>query len=1338
MKYQRVNISNKVLLCLILFFLILMSAYVTHAETLGRQFAYITNNNDNTVSVIDTSTNTVTATVPVGDYPMGVAVNPTGTKVYVANYNDNSISVIDTSTNAVTATVSAGNNPRGVAVNPTGTNVYVTNYFSNSVSVIDTSTNTVTATVSVGSRPMGVAVNPTGTKVYVANYNDNTVSVIDTSTNTVTDSVSVGSEPVGVAVTPDGTKAYVANQNSNTISVIDTSTNTVTDNVTVGLTPFGVAVTPDGKKVYVANYFSNSVYVIDTSTNTVTATVSVGSRPIAFGQFIGSVPVQEPVLPVANFSSNVTSGSAPLSVQFTDSSLNATGWDWDFGDGFNSTEQNPSHVYVSSGSYTVNLTVTNTARTNTSSRAGYILVSPPVPTAAFNGTPTSGTVPMNITFTDLSTGNPTGWAWFFGDEPYTQTWTQMNASSGWPARICYSSVVLPDGSIVLMGGWDGTNKLNDVWRSTNKGATWTKVSNAGWSARAHHSSVVLPDGSIVLMGGSDSTSSRNDTWQSTDKGITWTLVNASSGWTGRYYHSSVALPDGSIVLMGGSDDATWRNDTWRSEDKGATWKRMNESAGWTGRIFHSSASLPDGSIILTGGLDGTARLNDTWLSEDKGATWTLINGSSGWMGRTSHSSVAMPDGSVLLMGGLGIDNTPLHDIWRSTDKGRTWTKVADAGWSGRYYHNVVALSDGSIVLMGGLDDTTLLNDTWRLQPTGSNDPNPTHTYTAPGTYKVTLQAFNAGGYNSTCKTGYVTVTQSSPTAAFNGTPISGTEPLTVTFADRSTGEPTTWFWDFGDGTNSTEQHPSHTFYKAGSYTVNLTVSNGNGTNSTFATITVLEYNPAYTIDKTVTDLCGSGPSANVNSAGDVISYQIRVNNTGNVDLTNVSVNDPLLGDLTGPLECLNSDGILEVRESWIYCGTYTVNQEDLNNNGGGDGFINNAATVDCAELNPKSDSAAVSIEQKPACKINKIVIDVAGNGPEGRICSAGDVVSFQVNVTNNGNIDLKNISVRDSMLNLRGPYGDTGLVGLYQSSLTRYTNGGDGILSVGEAWYYLGNYTVTQEDLNNNGGGDGFLNSTVTFDSSETEPINETTIHYVDESGNESENESSGIRIEQNPDYSIYKSVIEVENGKDGVADNAGDVIRYRILVKNEGNVDLTGVSVNDQMITLEGPLESKAADRVLEVGENWTCTGNYTVTQEDINSNGGGDGYIDNTATVSCNELSNKNSSVKVLLPAAEISGGRSGHGSGTGSARIVSDTSENVDVNRTSTEENETQIQFEEETEYVEKETGNETAKPQTNEEIKSKIAPVMKMIYRIAFLLIACLLIVFMYKRRQEEQK
>jgi YVTN family beta-propeller protein len=156
------------------------------------------------VSVIDTATNTVVATVPVGSFPFGVAITPDGTHAYVTNQDSHTVSVIDTATNTVVATVPVGTEsaPREVAITPDGTHAYVTNIFANTVSVIATATNTVVATVPVGSAPDGVAIMPDGTHAYVANFGSKTVSVIDTATNTVVATVPVGSEPFGVAITP--------------------------------------------------------------------------------------------------------------------------------------------------------------------------------------------------------------------------------------------------------------------------------------------------------------------------------------------------------------------------------------------------------------------------------------------------------------------------------------------------------------------------------------------------------------------------------------------------------------------------------------------------------------------------------------------------------------------------------------------------------------------------------------------------------------------------------------------------------------------------------------------------------------------------------------------------------------------------------------------------------------------------------------------------------------------------------------------------------------------------------------------------------------------------------
>jgi YVTN family beta-propeller protein len=159
---------------------------------------------------------------------------------YVANAGSNSVSVINTATNTVMATVPVGANPVNIAVAPSGAAAYVTNAASNSVAVINTTTNTVTATIHVGANPVNIAVTPNGASAYVTNAGSNSVSVINTATNAVVATIPVALNPVNGAITPDGTRLYVTNAGSSTVSVINTTTNTVVATVPVGMNPVNV------------------------------------------------------------------------------------------------------------------------------------------------------------------------------------------------------------------------------------------------------------------------------------------------------------------------------------------------------------------------------------------------------------------------------------------------------------------------------------------------------------------------------------------------------------------------------------------------------------------------------------------------------------------------------------------------------------------------------------------------------------------------------------------------------------------------------------------------------------------------------------------------------------------------------------------------------------------------------------------------------------------------------------------------------------------------------------------------------------------------------------------
>ena len=155
--------------------------------------------------------------------------------------------------------------------------------------------------------------------------------------------------------------------------------------------------------------------IVGQSTNSAYYSSRQGTSPPELDLTLGSAPAGAPV---AGITASPTSGTAPLTVTFTDASTGGpTGWAWDFGDGTTSNVQfPPAHTYGTAGTYTVSLIASNTNGSSAPATKTITVGSPPgVPVAGITASPTSGTAPLTVTFTDASTGGPTGWAWDFGD-----------------------------------------------------------------------------------------------------------------------------------------------------------------------------------------------------------------------------------------------------------------------------------------------------------------------------------------------------------------------------------------------------------------------------------------------------------------------------------------------------------------------------------------------------------------------------------------------------------------------------------------------------------------------------------------------------------------------------------------------------------------------------------------------------------------------------------------------------------------------------------------------------------------------------------------------------------
>ncbi len=303
--------------------------------------------------------------------------------------------------------------------------------------------------------------------------------------------------------------------------------------------------------------------------------------------------------------------------------------------------------------------------------------------------------------------------------------------------------------------------------------------------------------------------------------------------------------------------------------------------------------------------------------------------------------------------------------------------------------------------------------------------------------------------------------------------------------------------------------------------------------ATDTTDTPIVPGPAITLDKQA-----GTPSGN--NAGDTISYNFLVTNTGNVTLTNVVVDDPKVGVVTCPVTTLAPT------ESTTCTATYALTQADVD-----DGAVLNTATATGTDPNETdvsaTDSVTVGIPPEPAITLDKQAIDPVGG-------SAGDSVDYTFTVTNTGNVTLTTVVVTDPM------------VGAVTCPVTT--------LASTESTTCTATYTLTQADVDAG------------------EVVNTAIVTGVDPNQTEvSATDTVTTPITQTPGIALDK----IATAKAPVA--VGDTIDYTFVVTNTGNITLVDIEVSDPML---GTVTCPAT--TLAPGESMTCTAPpYTVTAQDV-----------------------------------------------------------------------------------------------------------------------------------------
>lgn len=282
---------------------------------------YVSNNQSDTVSVVDGTTNKVIKTITVGKEPYGVAVNEITNKIYVVHID--TVSVINGNTDEVETVFSVGGDSVGIAVNQKTNKIYVTSEPTNTLSVINGDTNEVESKLEIEDGTIEVAVNPNTNHIYVTSKDSKILTVIDGETSSVIKTHKLEDNVIDVTVNTSNDKVYVISATDvgsvfgerqiveNIITVINDKKGEIKTDIIIPGSLITVEVNSATNRVYVSALElltgANVVYIIDGSTNRVVDYIIVSNLPSAI-----SINKKTNVIYVAELSGGSISGSVAV------------------------------------------------------------------------------------------------------------------------------------------------------------------------------------------------------------------------------------------------------------------------------------------------------------------------------------------------------------------------------------------------------------------------------------------------------------------------------------------------------------------------------------------------------------------------------------------------------------------------------------------------------------------------------------------------------------------------------------------------------------------------------------------------------------------------------------------------------------------------------------------------------------------------------------------------------------------------------------------------------------------------------------------------------------------
>lgn len=582
------------------------------------------------------------------------------------------------------------------------------------------------------------------------------------------------------------------------------------------------------------------------------------SKLIVLQAFILSLGSAFGQAPIANFSGSPVSGCSPMIISFQDLSTGSpVSWLWNFGNSNTSTLQNPTATYFTPGTYTVSLTATNGAGSNTITRTQYITVYEN-PTVDFSATITSGCFPLRVQFQDLSSpgnGNTNvAWLWDFGNG---NTSTLQNPFITFPAAGIYSvtlrvtndkgctKVLSKPNYITVTAGVVSafTHTLATVCNapadiSFTNGSNGPPTLSYLWDFGDGNFSTVLSPvhtytapGTYIAKLITYSTAGCNDTALSNPiviGGFTTSFTAPAQvcvNETASFTNTSSPAPVSTLWRFGDGGTAVTTNSTHVYSTAGTyrVWL-YNTYSSCTDSTYTDIQVNPNPVAVFSAPVrtkcEPPLTVNFQDLSTG-GATswfWDFGDGNTSNLQNPSHTYTAYGSFDVKLRvtNNFGCSDSVTQVAYVIIRRSSISIPQLPARGCIPY---TITLNP----VITSLDAVTSYN--WDFGDGGTSTlPNPTHTYLTQGTYDVTLTITTSTGCTDDTTIVNAVRVGSKPIADFSASPIPvcATEPVQFTDLSVPADE---WLWEFGDGGSSTARNPIYSYMDTGYFSVRLIATN---------------------------------------------------------------------------------------------------------------------------------------------------------------------------------------------------------------------------------------------------------------------------------------------------------------------------------------------------------------------------------------------------------------------------------------------------------------------------------------------------------------------------------